>query len=510
MDKFAQRRSMLNKLKEKTNISGMAAEKFFNPEFQKVMVALRLKDDYIRSIVAGEKIGDGDHGADSSGLKQLLKSCKSNLNRREYMSAISDLGRFHAKLAEIELHIQQLDGSVNEVHHEFLFKDLDDEKKEHLNRMKQRFASQQAELVKRAGIMDFFHNIGTQRGRALAAWEKRYPKKTADLKKQTASMLDKSEGFLGTTLSTLKEMATARANRNVDNYMTAAGKISKLISAYDKSFRGYYEGNVKDFMRYIEAAAPAPAPNTVKSPSDLDKSPDTIKMDGSPSFDKAPPSDPASSGHVSSGPGFERTPPSSYDKPESSAVPFDLINRKGPLTEPGSSGAPTSSMNPPSHHSSAPPSGGAALPIGPTMPSPEFMQGALRPAKVPSDVTVHQAPAQSPESLAVTNRPMPYFAGQPANNNDHRPTILGVAPPAQATPVPKHESGVQQIGNKSDQIAKEYGWASHRAFYDTLEAMGGESPAILKVFISKYAKRIESTDLATSIKLLQVVKNIKG
>lgn len=501
MDKFAQKRSILNKLKEKTNISGIAAEKFFNPEFQKVMTALRLKDDYIRSIVSGEKIGDGDFGADSSGLKQLLKDCKSNLNRREYMSSISDLGRFHAKLSEIEHHIQQLDGSVNDVHHEFLFKDLDDEKKEHLHRMKQRLASKQTKLVKYAGIMDFFHNIGTQRGRALAAWEKRYPKKTAELKKQTLSMLDKSESFLNTILVTLKEMATDRANRNVDSYMGNVAKISKLISVYDKSFRTYYETNVKDFMKYIEIANTS----SVTIPNS-----DDVKMNEEHS-NNAP---------VSSSQGFEHTPPSSYDKTKStststSTTPFDLINKSVPL--PGSetkienSGPVTSFMSPPAHKSSVTLRGEeSVLPIGPTMPSPEFIQGALRPPKVPSVTNPIAPESKTPESEALTDKMESNLSEKPSDKNERKPTLLGVAPPAQVNPGKSNESVVQQNGNKSDQIAKEYGWASHRAFYDTLEAMGNESPMILKVFISKYAKKIESTDLVTSIKLFQIVKNIKG
>ena len=104
MQKTAQKRGLLDKLIENSginNISGIAAEKFFNPEFKEVMETLRKKDDTIRSIVAGEIIGDGDPGEGPTALKKLLKNAKSNIARREYMSATADLGWFHKKISDI-------------------------------------------------------------------------------------------------------------------------------------------------------------------------------------------------------------------------------------------------------------------------------------------------------------------------------------------------------------------------------------------------------------------------
>src|SRR5574338_383594 len=73
-------------------ISGKATEKYFNPEFLKVMTSLRKVDNNLRSIVSGESVGteDGDNGDPGKykiSLKALLKQIKSNLNRREYMVA---------------------------------------------------------------------------------------------------------------------------------------------------------------------------------------------------------------------------------------------------------------------------------------------------------------------------------------------------------------------------------------------------------------------------------------
>ena len=164
MDKTAQKRGPLTKLRENVfNPTGIAAEKFFNPEFKKVLKDLREKDDQIRAIVTGEKIGDAEAPSDPTPMKALLKSAKSNFNRREYMSAIAELGRFHKKIFDIVQIINKLNANVDEVHHEFLYKDLSDESKQHLQDLKTRFAeAQQNALIKEASIMDFFYNIGTK------------------------------------------------------------------------------------------------------------------------------------------------------------------------------------------------------------------------------------------------------------------------------------------------------------------------------------------------------------
>jgi len=267
MEKTAKKgeQGILNKLREMTNISGIAAEKFFNPEFKKVMESLRAKDDQIRSLVVGSPIGAGDPGEEAISLKQLLKESKSNLNRREYMSAIADLSLFHKKLLDVTQQIGKLEQDVDAVHHEFLFKDLGDKQKQRLHSLKTRFARrQQLELIKEGGIVDFLKNIGTPRGRALAAWEKRYPKQVGKLRDDANRLQTKSEGILAQVISSLKEMATARATRNIDDYVKSADKITKVYQAYDKSFKEFYATNVKGFLDKIDLVIPVPAPDAAQ------------------------------------------------------------------------------------------------------------------------------------------------------------------------------------------------------------------------------------------------------
>lgn len=293
MHKIAQRRGIMDKLKEKTNVSGIAAEKFFNKDFLEVMNNLRKADNDIRSIIVGKTIEDGSVGSDNISLKQLLKETKTNLNRREYMAAIADLGRFHAKMAEVINTINKLNTNVDKVHHDFLFKDLkekgekgEDQRFEHLRQLKKRLGEQERDLVKEAGIMDFFHNIGTKRGRALAAWEARYPKIVQKLKDATLVTLSKSQDLFAHVVEALQLMATARGARNVDKYMDAAGSITKAYHKYDVVFKDYYTNEVKPYMDKTDMFNdPTPAP-TAEGPKTVSQppSPAVVGLTGGPQF----------------------------------------------------------------------------------------------------------------------------------------------------------------------------------------------------------------------------------
>lgn len=256
MQKLAQKRSILNRLREKTNIGGIAAEKFFNPEFERVMDSLRSADNKIRSVASGTDIEGETSGEDSVSLKDLLKSAKSNVNRREYMTALAFLGRFHKKVENIAKFIEQLKFDVDKVHHDFLFKDLDDDQKKYLQEMKGRFAAAQPALVAEGSILDFLSNIGTERGRALAAWEKRYPKQVKQIKKDITNIYGKSESLLAHILSSLKSMASARATRKIDDYMEGANRIVSHYNNYDRQFKDYYSGELRSFLSKQEILNP--------------------------------------------------------------------------------------------------------------------------------------------------------------------------------------------------------------------------------------------------------------
>jgi hypothetical protein len=451
MQKTAQKRSLLNKLREMTNVSGIAAEKFFNPEFEDVMNRLRDEtDDPVRAIVTGQQIGEAEAPADGLSLKSLLSSAKSNLNRREYMKSVADLGRFHKKMHDVVKILSGFRATLDSVHEKFLFKDLDDESKEHLHDLRNRFTPKDASynqpyFLKQANILDFFANIGTERGRALSAWEKRYPKQVAQLKKSSASMLTQSERLLSVVLSVLKEMASARAVRNPDKYIAAASKIIKAYDNYDNSFKAYYNSTVKPFESVISGFAPKKVDVSDK-PAELgDQEVGKKSEDGEiPTLPRIPEAKLPQG--LSPQPGLSNSP-----------SVFPLVNQ-----------VPSSTID----------------------LAPEEVQ--TLPTSVPPSQT--QRVRDTEVSPAGSER-----------DTEPSPSALNT----EMSPPPSSRPATSKF--KSDEIANQmWGASAHRNFYNTLSKMSGESPAVLALFIKKYAASIQKSDPASAIQLLNVAKSIKG
>ena len=235
------------------------------------MDSLRKQDDKIRSVVLGEKLGEAVKDfdfeiTDPVSMKDLLKSSKSKIARREFMAAIADLGRFHNKFMHAAQQIEVLDKDVDAIHHQFLFKELKDKEKEHLLALKNRLGAQQAILTKEAGyIGDFLANM-SQRGRALAAWEKMYPKKVGELRNKTQELQNMSEDRLGQIISILKDLAVFRSKRDIDNYVKKGGELKKLYGAYDKFFKNYYTTIAQPLLQQMPKEEEG-IPPTVNDPS---------------------------------------------------------------------------------------------------------------------------------------------------------------------------------------------------------------------------------------------------
>lgn len=365
MDKIAQKRSLLNKLREMTNVSGIAAEKLFNPEFEDVMNRLRNEtDDPIRAIITGDTIGEANAPADGMSLKSLLSSAKSNLNRREYMRAVADLGRFHKKMYDVVQILSSFKFNLDKVHEKFLFQDLDDESKQHLHDLKTRFtkaSTNNTYFIKEANILDFFANIGTERGRALGAWEKRYPKQVSKLKKDSISLLSQSERLLSIVISVLKELASARATRNPDKYINASNKIIKAYEAYDKNFQNYYTTNVKDFLEKQQLIAP-PKVDVSNKPEELGAQ--EIVEESKPESESI-------------------APPQVMETEE----PFELKPKNNLSPEPSYVGSPAVSSGPTSK-TQTPPTDRSPIYRGSLEPSPNDTEPAPPPAPTLSNLNV--------------------------------------------------------------------------------------------------------------------------
>lgn len=264
MDKTAQSkrqtgRGALNRLRELANIPAEKLSGFFRPEHERVMNALKQLDDRIRAEITGTTIGEASPvtGMNQS-AKDLLKGARKSFARNEFMTGISELAAFHQKMFEIVKDINKFQIDVNKIHHKFLFEGMDDEKVKRMRSHMERKAELEmaALMTKEAGVMDFFHNLLSPRGRALSAWVKKYPKETKELREQGAKLVEQGQALFDSTLAILKNMATARATRRPDEYMDQANKIKSEFAKFDagdKGFTAYYNNVVKPFLATKDA-----------------------------------------------------------------------------------------------------------------------------------------------------------------------------------------------------------------------------------------------------------------
>jgi hypothetical protein len=335
MDKLAQSkretgRGFFNNLREKINAPGAFVDGIFKPELNRVMESLKALDDRVRSELTGKQIGKAEEPAIKQSAKDLLKLSRTAFNRREWMSGVSDLAMFHKKIQAIVNDIDKFFVDVNKIHHRFLFEGVDDEK---INRLRQHMEPKGAsliadQLIKEAGIIDSLFNFFTSRGRGLAAWEKKYPKETKALREGGLKLLDQAETVLANAISTMKDMATARATRRPDEYMDSANKIKSDFNKFDGAFKSYYQTAVTPWMRIKDEmdkeltknqttgtpATTGPAPGKSELGHESEPAP---APPGGPAAPAAPPANLPPMGR------FVTVGPSSFVQPSPAAPPSD-------------------------------------------------------------------------------------------------------------------------------------------------------------------------------------------
>ena len=450
MNKIAQRRGVFNKMREMINAPvGGAAEKFFNPQFSRVMEKLRQVDADARSIVAGKPLEGGDPGADPVAFKDLIKSAKSNLNKREYMTAFADLSRFHRRFSNLLKKLTEFDKEVNEIHHQFLVKDVGNEHLEELRGLKGRWASELAsreQMIKEAGaITDFLKSWTSPRGRALRFYESRYENRVKPFRNGIANAIKEAERLLNKTLISLKQMATARAVRNPDQYAAGISVINNAYNTYNEGFKAFYNSEpVKQVMEKL-----LPAKNIDEKGLGQQDVPGTGIEVKVPSLNV--PADQA----------VTIPSPNKTIEPEEGEVEFksDQIAREMGLTPP---------RVPQEFARTSPPPQGES---GTHSVAPGTMMGVAPPANPPANPP---ASGQVPED-APTRKTLPYSGEPQKGASKQMPLIL-----------------------------------SHGQFYQTLESMSGEHPVILASFIRKYAQSIQANDPGTAVQLLQIAKSVRG
>jgi len=504
METFAQKRSRLNKLREIVNKPVGALKKLFDPEFEPLWEKMGEVDEKIRE--------------EAENLKEYVKVAKTNFNRREYMTTIRFLGSFHDQIEKIDKQLADLLTSVDVKHHEFLFGELAPEDlkylTEHLGPKFERKVPTQkrAFIEKEAGITDWWHNISTDRGRQLAAYEKRFSKDAKELKRQTGILINKSEQLYNLVIVTFKQFGVYYATRKVEEYLKLAEKLRQKFRAYTTAFDSYYNTYVKKYIEIQRAMQSLPdAQNPIEEIKDVPeaKTPveeikDAPKANAPASLENVTPegelpsfSPQAPSAVISDIPPTLPSEHPQFPKPISS-VPKDteedtpeafLVKKKQVPFRP-SEGPSSSAITVPAPTLSIPtvPVPGAAKTPGGTMMSPG----------VPSRHTVpYKSPEVSPEKVDLTNPVLP-------------------KPPK--SPVIRYDEPTEQEANKYIQFKPDQSTIetkrpvgkvkSHKEFLDHLTKLSSESPFVVATYIIKYARHIKEADLEMSEKLTQIAQNI--
>lgn len=482
MDKLAQRRGKIDKLKEKLNplnLGGKLMENF-SPEFAELMDKLRDVDDKIREIVTG----------DGETLKDMIKVAKTNFNRREYMTAITFLGRFHDKLEAVDREISHLENTVDAKHYEFLFGDVDPGDLKYLTEdMGGKFEKARktptgivtsASLDKEAGMADWWHNIRSDRGKALAAWEKRFPKYAKDLKNQTGLMINRSESLVNYLLASLKAMNSLRDARKLEEYIKVAKKLQDKFKQYNVSFISFYNLYVKKFIEYqksIQSVSLAPGEAAGLMTKPLFDS----MLDGEGGPDSVPPTDPSGGGSSS------EAPPSSETTPDSKLPGFSIAPPSGvPSVQTGPNDFPTPIVQ--SKKPTTPPPAAVRAPVldslsllpeAPSYPTPAFDFMAIPASSLPpSRKTEAPLDLKNPSIPKPPLLPQEFSQTLPSPGAARRSTL----------PWP--------------------GAADHSAFLKSLATFENEHPMIVAKEIIRYAKSIEKTDIETSKRLLGIAQRV--
>lgn len=264
MDKFAQDRGILNKLREGINLSGLALEKI-NPEFEAVMDNLRATDARVR-----------DNATD---LKAFVRNAASLYRRRDYLAAAKNIAGFHERCRYIAAFLNKFSASIDMKHYKFLLDQFDDEQKQQLfgydpsveinvdeDESPVVNAEMSSALKKVAGVVDWYHkmtdpiadlahNLTAERGKAMRMFEKRFSVGfLRELKSSTERIVQAAIRFLSFLLSNFKRLATALATRNVGQYKKNADNFVKGFSSFDKLFKDYHNKNIVPLKQHHDEA----------------------------------------------------------------------------------------------------------------------------------------------------------------------------------------------------------------------------------------------------------------
>ncbi len=541
--------------KNKMNLNSFAAGELEDQSqaFHNIMEVLREVDDNVREITFSDDKGGT--------LKSLIKVARSNFNRREYVNACIYLGRFHDKFADIKTEFDKIQKDLSGANNEFLFGDLEPEQLEFLmKRMPEKFKKKEKKkekkektafmedlLIKEGGVGDWWHNVTTDRGKALKGWEKRFPQYAKQLRRDTEKMISRSEVIFSNLIAALKPLASYRNKSQLEDYIKLSDVLMKKYDQYDTYFNTFYNDHISKLVKTREEMDAKKLEEGAASEVESE-----IESEKSPSLRADPPE----------GPDAESAPPPSFV--HKNDVEKELKFDDSPITEIGMDAPPISDGpgKPQSFRTVAPREVDPNInpEIAGTMADLEEAMGVNPAADSANSPFKHQAPLSNSVDVDVpftralqrtpatqnvpgTHRINPVTQRSPGTHRMEPATHRGpsaphtLIPSTHVTPsagnhrttpapntlnlanphLPKHDPLPMDLTKwlpPPDTLPEESGPATTRSrvateeFIEELSSLSEESPIILANKIIKFANSIAKTDKDSSDKLLLIAKNI--
>lgn len=503
----AQKRGLLDSLHE--NLSTGRVTEYFNDELKEVMENLRNNVDApARSLFVGQQLENAsvDFPVGQRSLKDILASAKSNYKTREYMAAVAEIGRFHKVMLAIVNIFKNFTIDMDKVHHGFLFKDMDPSHREYLleHLPSQVTAFSHYTMVKNAGVMsgifDFFSGLGkSQRHKALARWEKLYPRKFREFKNSVQNLISRAETLFNRTKSALKSMNAFRSSRDIDKYVET---YEKQIVASFKPFDDSFQENYKKFVKPLVELEAKLSPKATSTDTSTENSIEPSSGGETPAAGSEAPSSASSSSEAPASEPLDNS--DNAPNPEVVTSPAVIVKNDMPSLKetmaPPPNDATTSTTNTATETSSL----SAPVPAAPLGQKSRLLKNKSKPISRPP----------SAKSRAVNELENPVIPQPPKV-----PNIESPAPEAKKTIVPPANTALDITGKPkalkppppkkdTDQADDGFYTSSHAQFMKSLESMANESPFILSRYIAKYASLIQKSDPKTASKLLKIAKSI--
>lgn len=448
----AQDRGRVNKLKEKLDVSGVALE-IFNSEVRQALGIMRSLDKEIRTIVIGKSRADGS-------FKSILKLVKSNINRRQYVEAYAGLSDFYFYFQEIGDIALKFTQSENDIFDRFLHDNKSDAQKEkvlRLNSLIKNIAKEaqfNENLVKHAGFGDFIHNVFSPKGRADAAFEKRYPNKARELKDGLISLLDMCQSAYENLIQSLDEMDSSIASRKIGSFAKA---IEKLLN--------YFLGFGSSFVAKLKE--------------------DKVLIDILTRYEQ----EFVKKQQVSENPTQELISTRTQSMP---VAPMSGSNPHANIPD----------LSVPASIKPIPSGGSVEFFQRDQLKSTEPSLTKEAPTSVKTEVTKVEAPktevtkVEAPKAEAPKVE-LPEDTEKNIIPQNKKVEIGSVIPPAKPFVPPVNKLPVKKV-------------KTHDKFYNNLKILQGQDKAVIANYIKRYASEISETDLDTSKKLFNIVNRILG